>query len=285
MTPYLSIVMGLGGNLSRDLLNRLTASTFNTCHAAQKSGLDAELVAVEWNVSAEDQGKIAEAMRHTTLPTRIIHAPESLHAQAFNPHGFNYFEWPPKNIGIRRARGEFVLSTNPDDIFSEEMIEYLAKRELQHGHFYRANRHDTRDGEVFRICYPTGGKGPNDSEEEIRRPSSPLACEWHENMIHYSASGDFTLMAKDDWFAIHGNPEREYNNSIDGQTLRLCVLKGMRQVILPYPIYHPDHPRTLNFSQTANGLFAPVWDDHFPHAKENGEGWGFAGMEFEETCL
>lgn len=285
MKPYLSIVMGIGGSLSHDLLGRLMASTTNTGRLAQFYGLDAELVIVEWNVPLRNEGDVENAVRDTVLQTRIIHTPRELHEGLPNPYGYRYFEWYPKNIGIRRANGEFVLATNPDDLLSAEMIEYLSKRELKHSHFYRANRHDMRDGEVFCVCYPTGGHSPNDSEEQIRRPSSPRASAWHENMLHFNAAGDFTLMSRDDWFLIHGNPERQYNDSVDGQTIWLAHTKGLKQVILPYPIFHPDHARTLNFSHAENRIRPIEWDDNRPHAKENGEDWGFAGMEFEETCL
>jgi hypothetical protein len=273
MNPYLSIVMGIGGTMSEDLLDRLANSV-----ALIDGALSTELIIVEWNVSLRDFGKVEKVLAQDGISARIIHAPRELHAQVPNPHGFRYFEWYPKNIGIRRARGEFVLSTNPDDLFSDELFAYLSRRELATGCFYRVNRHDTRNGEVYRICYPTGCHAPGSSEQEIRR-SLPNACPWSKDMIHYNASGDFTLMSKADWFMIHGNPEREYNHSVDGQTLYLAHLKGLKQIVLPYPIYHPDHVRTLNHA------FAPEWDDNHPHTKENGEDWGFADMEFEETVL
>lgn len=283
MKPYLSICMGIGGNLSDDLLERLRNSTrrFGVCE--KEYSINMELVVCEWNVSLRDCGKVERAIE-CSYPTRIIHVPRELHEKAYNPHGFRYFEFFPKNIGIRRARGEFVLSTNPDDLWSEELAAFLGLHNLKHGHFYRVNRHDMRDGKVFRICYPTGAYGPNASEEEIRKPCSPRACAWSEDMLHYSAAGDFTLMSRDDWFAIHGNPEREYSDSIDGQTLWLAHQKGLKQVILPFPLYHPDHERTLNLVD-GKTQFNSNWDDHFPHAKMNGEDWGFRNMVFEETVL
>ena len=47
-----------------------------------------------------------------------------------------------KNVGIRRARGQFVLATNIDIIFSTELVEHLASRQLQPGVLYRVDRHD-----------------------------------------------------------------------------------------------------------------------------------------------
>ena len=47
-----------------------------------------------------------------------------------------------KNVGIRRARGQFILATNIDILFSDELAEYLATRRLEHGRMYRIDRHD-----------------------------------------------------------------------------------------------------------------------------------------------
>ena len=47
-----------------------------------------------------------------------------------------------KNVGIRRARGQFVLATNIDILFSDELAKYLAARRLEPGRMYRIDRHD-----------------------------------------------------------------------------------------------------------------------------------------------
>jgi hypothetical protein len=47
-----------------------------------------------------------------------------------------------KNAGIRRARGEFVLATNIDILFSPELIAFMAKRALQPEKMYRIDRYD-----------------------------------------------------------------------------------------------------------------------------------------------
>lgn len=158
------------------------------------------------------------------------------------------------------------------------MFTWFAAKLLNPGHFYRANRHDTRDGHVYRIAYATGCYPPGATEAQIRVPHIH-GCPWSPDMLHFNASGDFMLMSRDDWFRIRGNPERDYNHSVDGQTVWLAHTMGLKQIVLPYPFYHPDHVRTLNHA------YAPEWDDKKPHTKQNDENWGFAGVEFEETVL
>jgi hypothetical protein len=47
-----------------------------------------------------------------------------------------------KNAGIRRARGEFVLATNIDILFSDELMAFIAGRRLERGKMYRLDRYD-----------------------------------------------------------------------------------------------------------------------------------------------
>jgi hypothetical protein len=286
MSPYLSIVVPVGGVVTDDVIERLAASTTNKIELADKFGLSMELIIVEWNMPASCR-TLAELLtvRSAQNPIRIIHVPAELHAKAYNPHGLDFFTKYPKNIGIHRAHGEFVLSTGLDALYTEDLVAYLAKRELQHGYFYRVNRHDTRAGKVYVIHYETGSFSQDAEEPEIRSGRFPDAAPWSPGMIHYNASGDFTLMARDDWFMIHGNPEREYNRSVDGQTLWLAHLKGMKQIVLPYPIFHPDHSRSLNCAHIGGPIFGPGWSDREPFTKENGEDWGHAEIEFPETVL
>ena len=68
--------------------------------------------------------------------------PPELHAKY--PHGdaLPLYQMIAKNAGIRRARGQFVLATNIDILFSNELAEYLAARRLERGRMYRIDRHD-----------------------------------------------------------------------------------------------------------------------------------------------
>src|SRR5262249_23695314 len=47
-----------------------------------------------------------------------------------------------KNVGIRRARGKFVLVTNIDIIFSSQLVEFIAGRQLSRAVMYRMDRFD-----------------------------------------------------------------------------------------------------------------------------------------------
>ena len=47
-----------------------------------------------------------------------------------------------KNVGIRRARGRFVLATNVDVLLSDELVSTLAEQSLSEHRLYRCDRYD-----------------------------------------------------------------------------------------------------------------------------------------------
>jgi hypothetical protein len=55
------------------------------------------------------------------------------------------FQMIAKNVGIRRARGEFILATNIDLLFSDELFKFFAQRKLRDNHMYRIDRWDVTE--------------------------------------------------------------------------------------------------------------------------------------------
>jgi hypothetical protein len=55
------------------------------------------------------------------------------------------FEFVAKNVGIRRTRGDFVLVTNPDILFTTPLIQALGRSPFSEQCFYRIDRYDLGD--------------------------------------------------------------------------------------------------------------------------------------------
>ncbi len=110
----------------------------------KRHGLRAELILVEWNPPA-DRVPLIEELRWPRDPgpceIRIVTVPREMHAQL--PHGdqLPLFQMIAKNVGVRRARGRFVLATNIDILFSDEAVVFMRDR-LKPGCLYRADRLD-----------------------------------------------------------------------------------------------------------------------------------------------
>ena len=144
--PYLSfVVASRNDDHGGDLLRRMQIFVDGLLNQCRRHDLPAELIIVEWNPPA-DRPRLAEALRwpEDTGPcaVRIIEVPESLHRRLRHSAQLPRFQMIAKNVGIRRARGEYVLATNIDILFSDELMAHFAARRLQPRRLYRMDRLD-----------------------------------------------------------------------------------------------------------------------------------------------
>jgi len=269
---YLSIVfVGSNAEYGGDFLGRMQNCVNNLFRLAEKYKLDSDLTLVEWN-PPPNRPRMAKAIdwSRVTIPVKIITVPKETHESLPNPHGEKFFEYIAKNVGIRRAAGKFVLSTNPDNVYSEELIARLARHDLEEDCFYRVNRSDTRDGKVIATHYSdksiVNGKQVSWGASPDTDGTFDYPTLGRLPILHFNASGDFILMAKKRWEEIKGHPEVPYSLTVDGQTLYLAARNSQKQVILSEPMYHADHSRS--------DKFCPVWDDRKPFGTKNEYNWG-----------
>ena len=133
--PYLSVVVTArnddhGGNL----LGRMQAFVNGWIAQCKRHSLDAELILVEWN-PPEGRPGLADALHWPKdlgpCEVRIIQVPPDLHRRYAHAEAQPLYQMIGKNAGIRRARGQFVLATNIDIIFSNELVAFLAERKLE----------------------------------------------------------------------------------------------------------------------------------------------------------
>ena len=144
--PYISVVVTArnddhGGNL----LQRMQIFVGGWIAQSRRHNLPSELIIVEWN-PPPDRPRLAEALTwHDDLgpcQVRFIEVPSELHNRYTHAGALPLYQMIAKNVGIRRARGEFVLATNIDILFSDELVSFLATRALDPGRMYRVNRYD-----------------------------------------------------------------------------------------------------------------------------------------------
>lgn len=145
-SPYLSVVATSrnddhGGNL----LGRMQLFIDGFVEQCNQHHLDAELIIVEWN-PPEDRARLLEALEWPSstghCDIRIIEVPKKLHMQFDHAQRLPLFQMIAKNVGIRRSRGKFVLATNIDILFSDELCHYLAMQKLDRRSMYRIDRYD-----------------------------------------------------------------------------------------------------------------------------------------------
>ena len=280
--PYLSIIATTrNDNHGGDLLKRTTCFVEGIYHQAKTHKVPVELLIVEWN---PPQGKellkevLPKPPEGCPVSLRFIIVPEEIHKQYSMAERMPLFQMTAKNVGIRRAKGDFILCTNIDLLFSGNLFKFLAEKNLQKGEFYRANRVDVpakiMDIDNFDEKIRFGKSniinvlGFN-SETIFMPPRTPewlfssrylyLFLNFIFKQLAYliypklnirmfkldtGACGDFTLMHKDDWVKIEGYPELDlYSIHIDSMALLAAEAAELKQVILPpnmcsFHIYH-----------------------------------------------
>jgi hypothetical protein len=146
MTPYLSVI-GVSRNDEHggNLLARTQIFVEAWINQAKRHNLSSELILVEWNPPAGRE-RLAKALRWPAdtgpCKVRIIEVPAEIHARYKHGDNLPLYQMIGKNAGIRRARGEFLLLTNIDIVFSNELVQFLASRRLEKGRMYRIDRTD-----------------------------------------------------------------------------------------------------------------------------------------------
>jgi hypothetical protein len=64
---------------------------------------------------------------------RFIEVPPEVHDRYRHAANLPLFQMIAKNAGIRRAQGRFILVTNADILFSEELAAFFGQRRLETG--------------------------------------------------------------------------------------------------------------------------------------------------------
>lgn len=286
MTPYLSFVAGgrnddYGGNF----LGRMQTFVQGVATLAAEHELDVELVVVDWN-PPEDEKPLADAVEWpdaANLVVRVVTVPPAVHRRFPNADRMPIFEYVAKNVGIRRARGEFILATNPDLLYNEPLLRFFARRALENGRFYRVDRYDVvppLPGGTYReklafcdrnftkanvwgdtLVFDSPPRGPRRTPLGIRlavrahfreKPDGRDTCD-PVRRLHTNASGDFFLMHRDHWHELRGYPELHTASHIDSYMCAIAASAGLGETVLPlrYRIYHQEHPRAVDFGNLA----------------------------------
>lgn len=145
-TPYLSVVAtARNDNHGGNMLRRMQIFINGWIEQSRRYNLETELIIVEWNPPG-DRPSLAEALSWNVdgspCTVRIIEVPPILHQRLRYAEALPLFQMIAKNVGIRRAQGEFILATNIDLLFSDSLFEFMASRQMQPGYSYRLDRYD-----------------------------------------------------------------------------------------------------------------------------------------------
>ena len=244
------VVTARNDSYAGDFVGRMQISLGTLSKLVDKYKLDIEYIIVEWNPPA-GRPELSEVLR---LPSwaRVIKVPNELHTQQPMSDRIQLFEFVAKNTGIRRAKGKFILVTNPDIVFSDAIVEYLASTRLSADCYYRATRYDilAEGGRVVRANNPLCSIDyRNSSVSNIKKLA--MACVVRVRYGHKpftNASGDFLMMHRSNWLNLKGYPEiigsdKHGRFHVDSFLLYMALSMKLKEVRLAAPIYHLEHER------------------------------------------
>ncbi len=281
--PYLSIIATTrNDNHGGDLLKRTTAFIEGVYYQAKHLPFSIELIIVEWN-PPKDKKSLKEILpkppENSVVVLRIIQVPSNIHQQYSLHKKLSLFQMTAKNIGIRRAKASFILCTNIDLLFSNDLFKFFASKPFKKNVFYRANRVDVEKKVLaYNDIENMIKKAPKHTLFVLGKKKGSEYLKTYPKWVYYSsklsgflnkitywkyihtkktpqmkvaeldtmACGDFTLMHKSDWEKIQGYPELDlYSIHIDSMALIAARALNIKQEILPqnmcsYHIYHKE---------------------------------------------
>lgn len=231
-------------------------------YLAEKYQRRVELIIVEWNPPS-DRPPLAESFRfpadHAWMSTAIVTVSADIHNSYELADRLPLYQMIGKNVGIRRARGEFILSTNIDVLLSETLFDYITGSNLKKGHCYRGNRWDV-DRRILDLDSPQAMiDSANELTFQINYPHAtvPVGSSVPEKVLlqdmlgyqalpdlHTMACGDFQLLHRDDWAKVRGYCELDtFSFHLDSLFCVTCYHAGLEEIDMrdSRPHFHIDH--------------------------------------------
>ena len=251
--PYLSIVVSSrNDNHGGNMLERMQMSFNGLFEQLEKYALDSELILVDWN-SPEGKPPLRKIIKWPNnlkyCAVRIIEVSSVIHRRYEHSDKVPINVAVSLNCGIRRAKGDFILSGTIDLLYPDELIYYIALKKLKNNERYRTDRYDV-NRDILRL------KNKNLKEQLDYCAKNIIQIHGYETKerpglpnLHTDACGDFQLMSKNFWHFLRGYREADLGLSyIDGLLSYASFSAGAKEVVLKNPlrVYHIDHNEKCN---------------------------------------
>lgn len=148
MTPeptYSFVATSRNDDHGGDVLRRTQSFVRRLAEQAMRHEVACELVLVDWN-PPQGRAPLADVLAWPPgsewFSARVVSVPAALHRELAFSKRLAMFQMIAKNVGIRRARGAYMIATNIDIIFSDELFQWLKSGEMRAGVLYRSDRWD-----------------------------------------------------------------------------------------------------------------------------------------------
>ncbi|MFM7022371.1 MAG: hypothetical protein ACKOXB_05285 [Flavobacteriales bacterium] len=257
------VVVGRNDNYGGDFSLRLkTTIDWNLARFP-----NAELIYVEWNpLENKDSDTLWMTQRYPNAKLFIV--PNEVHKQ-YNPKtNFPILEYLAKNLGIRKASGNWIMLINADVLIGPEVSFDKLSKDRVYGTHYNNIKWDNS---------PI-------TKENI---SSNIITHFPAPFDLQSVVGNLVLTHRDNWMKMSGYDENlvDVRNGVDSNGLIQLKHLGVKPMILGHH-FHLDHPESLingaNATHGTNERILQILSGYnIPY--KNKDSWGMNDYEFEQV--
>lgn len=251
-----------------------------------------EVIYVDWNseeqsllYEVKDNIKFKGNLKHIVIPPAAAKVLTN-----YDPHAQVCCEVLGRNIGIRRATGDYIISTNIDLIAPHRDTLEKAISEFEPDSFYVFSRCDVDLPEILDFH---GGECKYSEYESLREhlislnkiPNPAKKLEEGDDYSLVNCCGDFQIAPRHIWDEIRGfEEELIYPLFADTNVQKKAVMHGFNiYAKFDVPFYHINHGRG------GGGLFDGKnrkMNDQYraiiaQNKTQNSETWGFGDTEIE----
>lgn len=229
---------------------------------------NAELIYIEWNPIEEkesDCGWITE--RYPNAKCYIV--PNTIHKSLITKKNFPILEYFAKNLGIRKASGDWIILVNADVVFGSDISFEMLNTNSVYGTHYNNIQWNNQA-----------------IQKEDMTDKKNLLRFFPANSRLDAVVGNFIMTHKKNWLEMTGYDERlsDVRNGVDSNgLLQLLQLSLKTKVIGNH--YHLDHPESIsNGANTTHGDQSRINEIaagiNIPY--KNNDSWGMSNYTFEE---
>ncbi len=291
--PYLSVVVAVrndnyGGDFNKRLQNFIN---WNTA-LFEKYKINTEILLVNWNPIPTNQPlteMVTWPKNREYVRYKIVEVPNATHDSFIDDKvrkTVPVIEFIAKNVGIKRANGQFILCTNADILLSEKVVREISENKLDTEKLYRSVRMDfvapsslklteaSISANITSAFLRTGSvkmTGSVSFSKALFLAKSVDNCrkwfitiwlkivaryDFHVERIFlfeflFNASGDFALLSKAKWHTgCHYHEDMWISTHTDSMHILTCLSQAIDVVEMEGFVFHQEHSRRYDFSSS-----------------------------------
>jgi hypothetical protein len=229
---------------------------------------NAELIYIEWNPLEDKDSDCAWiSARYPNAKCYIVS--NEIHKKLITKKNFPILEYFAKNLGIRKASGDWIILVNADVLIGADISFEALNKELVYGTHYNNIKWDNQP-----------------IKKEYLENKNNILSSFPANSVLESVVGNFILTHKENWLKATGYDESlsDVRNGVDSNGLNQLLHSSLKTMALGNH-YHLDHPESLiNGANPTHGdqnrIDYILAGKNIPY--KNNDSWGMNNYIFEE---